>query len=303
MKKAFTLIELLVVIGILGILIGTLVASFGGSTEKARTVKCATNMKNLAAAAITEGYPFAQSAQYVDMDTSRTGNGICYRVHRGWLSYLDSNAKYPLSGNPGAFAQVSFASDNDEEKLHALTNGAIWKAVGGSHDSYLCPAFVAECRKAGVQNPGWSYQMNAYFGYEKASGKALSTKNDVIKFPTHADRRLLFAEIPALTLKPKDAKETGVNQLPPVNLTGANGTPECDGCLLYKSKGGNESIGFNHRRNRQIVGHVAFADGHVETIIAPKNGNFLDLTDWLCEGRDITYQNGSYEEIKDSKTE
>ena len=61
MKKAFTLIELLVVSGILGILIGTLVALFGGSTEKARTVKCAANMKNLAAAAIAEGYPFAQS--------------------------------------------------------------------------------------------------------------------------------------------------------------------------------------------------------------------------------------------------
>ena len=302
MKRAFTLIELLVVIGILGILIGTLVASFGGSTEKVRTVKCATNMKNLAAAAIAESYPFAQSAQYIYTEISRQGDDISYGVHRGWISYLDQNTKYPLS-SPGSFQQCSFASKNDDEKLHALTNGAIWKAVGGSHDSYLCPAFVAACRKAGVQNPGWSYQMNAYFGYEKESGKALSTQNDGVNTPTRADRRLLFAEIPALELKPKDAKQTGVSQLPPVNLTGENGTKECDGCLLNKAKGGNESIGFNHRRNRQIVGHVAFADGHVETIIAPKNGNFLELTDWLCQGKDITYQNGSYEDIKDSQAE
>ena len=304
MKKAFTLIELLVVIGILGILIGTLVASFGGSTEKARTVKCATNMKNLAAAAIAERYPFAQSAQYIDTDTSRqSSGGLVYRVHRGWISFLDMNAKYPLQGGPGSFAQCSFASGNDDEKLHALTNGAIWTAVGGSHDCYLCPTFVNECRKVGVQNPGWSYQMNAYFGYEKEPGKALSTRDDGVDHPSRADRRLLLAEIPALTLKQKDMNQTGVNALPPVNLTGANGTKECDCCLLPKSKGGNESIGFNHRRNRQIVGHVAFADGHVETIIAPKDGNFLELTDWLCSGTDVVYREGSYEEIKDSQTE
>lgn len=301
MKRAFTLVELLVVIGILGVLIGTLVASFGGSTERARTVKCATNMKNLAAAAISESYPFAQSAQYMDTDTSRKGNkgGLIYRTHRGWISYLDQGVKYPLT-SPGSFTQCSFASSDDKEKLHALTNGAIWKAVGGSHDCYLCPSFVAECRKAGVQNPGWSYQMNAYFGYEEEKGKALLTKHDGVDHPSRADRRLLFAEIPALTLKPKDANQTGVSDLPPINLTGGNGTPACDGCLLCKTKGGNESIGFNHRRNRQIVGHVAFADGHVETIVAPKDGKFEDLTSWLCEGTDVVFQNGSYEEIKDS---
>ena len=302
MKRAFTLIELLVVIGILGILIGTLVTSFGGSTERARTVKCATNLKNLAAAAIAESYPYAQSAQYIDADTSRQGDGVCYNVHRGWISYLDKDTKYPLK-SPGSFVQCSFASQNEDEKLHALTNGAIWKTIGGSHDSYLCPAFVAACQKVGVHNPGWSYQMSAYFGYEKQSGKALATRSSGVNRPSRADRRLLFAEIPALELKSKDAKKTGVSQLPPVNLTGDNGTKECDSCLLYKSKGGDESIGFNHRSNRQIVGHVAFADGHVETIVAPKKGNYVDLTDWLCEGKDVTYQDGSYDEIKDSLTE
>ena len=87
---------------------------------------------------------------------------------------------------PGSFAQCSFASSDDREKLHALTNGAIWKVVGGSHDCYLCPLF---------------------------------------------------------------------------------------------------------------------ADGHVETIVAPKDGKFEDLTDWLCEAKDIVFRNGSYEEIKDSVAE
>lgn len=302
MKRAFTLVELLVVIGILGILIGALLPAISGSTDKARMVKCATNLKNLAAAAIAEKYPFAQSAQYVAADTSRMGNGICYRTHKGWISFLDRDTKYPLT-SPGSFTQCSFAGD-DEDVRYALTNGAIWKVMGGNRSSYLCPAFVDACRKVGVKNPGWSYQMSAYFGYEKESGAAKSTAGDGInQFVSRADRRLLFAEIPALELKSKDSAQTGVTSLPTVNLTGGSGTPECDSCLLYKSKGGEESIGFNHRRNRQLIGHVAFADGHVETIAAPKNGNFVDLTDWLCNATDVVYRDGSYEEIKDSETE
>ena len=299
MKKAFTLIELLVVIGILGILIGTLVAAFGGSTDRARTVKCAAHIRNLAAAAISENYPFAQSAQYIATDISRSGNGICYRTHRGWISYLDQGAPTSLS-DPGSYQQCSFASTDEKEKLHALTNGAVWKSLGGNRDTYLCPEFVKECRRAGVPNPAWSYQMNAFFGYEREPGKALSTSSeDQVDRRSRADRRLLFAEIQAIELKPKD-RGAGINSLPPVNLTGGNGTPECDSCLLYKSLGGNESMGFNHRRGRQIVGHVAFADGHVETIAAPKNGNYLELTDWLCRGLDVVYKNGDYDEIKNS---
>ena len=295
MKRAFTLVELLVVIGILAILIGTLVASFGGSTEKARTAKCASNLKNLAAAAIAESYPNAQSAQFVKADPSRRGDGVCYDVHKGWISYLDQGTKYPLV-SPGKFTQCSFANKNARELRYALTNGAIWKAIGGNRSCYLCPAFVAECRKVGVNDPGWSYQMSAFFGYEKESGVANDVKNkDPWRYRSRAERRLLFAEIPALKLS--ELKNVDVSALPDVKLDGDNGTPECDGCLVYKSKGGNESIGFNHRRNRQLVGHVAFADGHVETIVAPKEGNYVELTDWLCTAKDIGYHDGSYEDL------
>ena len=290
----FTLVELLVVIAIIGILTGTLVVAFSGSTEKAIAVKCVTNMRNLANAAIAAGYPPAQSAQFYDADTSRQGDGVGVKVNRGWISFLDKGARYPLS-EPGKFAQCSFANGDDDERTYALTNGAIWKTIGGNRDCYLCPAFVKECRKVGTQNPGWSYQMNAYFGYEPNSGE-VSASSDNAGAPARADRLLMFAEIPAIAYKSGQA-------LPSVNLTGGNDVKECDCCLLYKSKGGNESIGFNHRRNQQYVGHVAFADGHVETIVAPKAGNFLELTDWLCNGKDVIYREGRYEDIDDSQTE
>ena len=298
MKKAFTLIELLVVIGILGVLIGILVASFGGSTEKARTVQCATNIKNLAMAAIAQDYPNAQSALFVTSDPSRGGAGICYNVNKGWISYLDQNTTYPLD-EPATFSQCSFANDNRKELEYAITNGAIWQAVGCNRSTYLCPAFVKACRKVGVNDPGWSYHMSAYFGYEKEKGVANDVRSkDKWTSRSGAERRLMFAEIQAL--EAKDLKNIVVGDLPPVDLTSGNGNKATDSCLLYKSKGGEESIGFNHVRNRQLVGHVAFADGHVETIVAPKEGNFVDLTDWLCTAKDVVYHDGSYEELNDA---
>lgn len=294
MKKAFTLVELLVVVGILGILIGVLVSAFGGSTESARAVKCASNLRNLAMAAIAAEYPPAKSTQYFKTDLSRGGTGGAFHVSRGWLSYLDQGTRYPLEEKQD-FQECSFASPNAEEKWYALTNGAIWRAISGRRESYLCPTFVRECSRVGVNDPGWSYQMSAHFVWRTDSDRLADT------FSARADRLLLFAEIPALALKQSEAKKSGVNSLPPVNLTGGNGTDECDGYLEYKSAGGNESIGFNHRRANQIVGHVAFADGHVETIIAPKSGNFVELTDWLCTGHDISYHDGAYEALQDTE--
>ena len=59
MKKGFTLVEMLVVIGIIGILVGVLVASFSGGTESARNAQCLTNMKNLAGACQSHGMGLA----------------------------------------------------------------------------------------------------------------------------------------------------------------------------------------------------------------------------------------------------
>lgn len=286
MKKAFTLIELLIVITIIGILVATLAASFGGSKEKAEAVKCATNIRNLAMAAISAGYPPAYSTHVMKTDMGRGGVGACYYAKIGWVSWLDKGTTYPIE-SPREFQECSFANTDEEESRYALTNGVLWRAIGGRHESYLCPVFVKACRKKGVHNPLWSYRMNAYFDPWLDTSAVMTT--------SRADKRLLFAEIPALELKPSEARKGGITSLPDVKLDGGNGSPACDGCLQR-----DESIGFNHFRGNQYVGHVAFADGHVETIVAPKNGNFIKLTEWLCEARDIVYHDGNYEGIVES---
>lgn len=312
MKKAFTLIELLVVIAIIAILMGTLLVAGSGSTERGRAAKCATNMRNLAAAAISYSvgnggyFPRAQSSLTMKSDTSANGQGLGYEPVKGWISFLDTGMSYP-SKSKGAATQCSFASANPDEITYALTNGAIWTAIGGNRSSYMCPVFRKACQDAGTLDPGWSYQMSAYFGYDN-SGVTMSDGIKAFEL-ARADRRLLFAEIPCLDPSSADKKsgsggkgQNGGSGMS-VNLTGGNGTEACDGCLVYKSKGGEETIGFNHRGNKRVFGHVAFADGHVEQITAPKGGNYVELTDWLCCGLDVVYRNGEYEEIKNSVEE
>ena len=298
MKKAFTLVELLIVIGIIGILSAVLLVATSGVSDRAKSVKCAANLKSLATSAnsvqTSSGYyPFAQSVAYEGTDYSGGAAAVGYYVHRGWVSWLDAGAKYPAGSEPN-FSQPSYAG-TPLEVTHALTNGTLWRAVGGRRDVYLCPVHVKACQKKGVSSPGWSYQLNGFFGCSKMSATSSGVESGSL---SSAERRVLFAEIPALdpsiSTTKKAMKKAGVTALPTVNLSGGAGDETMDGCLRYKSLGGNESIGFNHVEGKRIVGHVAFADGHVESLAAPKDGNYDDLTDWLCRGLDVSYYNGQY---------
>ena len=303
MKKAFTLVELLIVIGIIGILSAVLLVATSGVSDRAKSVKCEANLKSIAtsinASLMGGSYPFAQSASYIGTDPDGNGVAVVYYVNRGWVSWLDEGAKYPMTSEPN-YPQPSYAGTFDQVR-HALTNGTLWAAVGGRQDCYLCPVHVAACQKSGVQNPGWSYQMSAFFGYNSSAGAS----GDGIQSGSlgRAERRLLFAEIPALKLTAKITSKTGVTALPDVNLNGGVGVEAMDGCLLYKSLGGSESIGFNHIQGKQILGHVVFADGHVESFAAPKDGNFKELTDWLCLGQDVTCYNGKYDKVDTTASE
>lgn len=307
MSEGFTLIELLVVIGILGILATVALTGFSGSTESARASKCMTNLRNLATAVQNFGsangyYPPAGSFE----EFRPSGSGSAYSESRGWISWL-SQGKYGRYNSAeqtkcGSCAVPSLSSVNLDNNRYALTNGALWAYVGKSDASYVCPSHVLECgkKKGGSFVPQWSYVMNSAFRFGPKDGKkkAIVKKDgNHVEFGSlvSADRKLLFAEVPFVSVG-------GSEQVEP-KLSGGDGDPAVDPILNYDSdgRGVREHIGFNHKSGKNYAAHVAFADGHVSKIIMPKSGSIVELTKWLCQGAEISYNGKSYtREVKSS---
>ena len=303
MKKAFTLIELIVVVGIIAILIGTLLATLAGGTESARTAKCLTNMKNLATACNTYAmsvgtYPLAGSVESRSMDMKKsTGDDVAltFKEGRGWLSW-DSRNAYSSESSSHAASGGGFTSaySNDiDARLHALTNGAIWQYVSENADVFVCPLHRKLMR---MLNPQWSYVMNQKFGYDDSKGAKTMLRNAGVEYGKlhRSDRTLMFAE---LQFMPNSEVQINTDSEPGFD----------NDCTLQYSKN-DEIIGFNHPNGKRgLSAHVAFADGHVEKLSIPaapsgsgwtvKLGlnDLKDLTKWLCEGKDVTFNGKRYE--------
>lgn len=306
MKKAFTLVELLVVIGIIAILSGILLVSFGGGTESARNAQCLANMKSLASAVNTYGmsngwYPPAGSFETMGMDTSRGMSNIRrhYYEKKGWISW---NSRRTYASNPQQHAAslswfTSCYNLDETTSEFALTNGVLWKFLSGNRGAYLCPAHNIACGPN--MSPTWTYVMNCYFHWDKSKGRM--PMDDGYWWGIEygklgkADRRLLFAEIPFTDAIATPSKFTD----------SASGTR--NDCTLQNksadSDGDGEYIGFNHKSGKKSVfAHVVFADGHVEKLTLPRNGlsvgDARDLTDWLCRGRDVSFDGTRYRELQ-----
>ena len=300
MKKGFTLVELIVVVGIICILAGILIASFSGGIESARSAKCLTNMRNLAAACQTYGmansfYPAAGSFEKLRIDEGRGDARKVYFGHTGWISW-DCGQSYdsrPQSHVASSSWLTSCYEEDDERSRFALTNGVLWKYVSASSEVYVCPQHRIVCQEKGANTPVWSYVMNSWFMWDDSMGsraKAESEYGREYGNVKNADKRLLFAEMPF------------VEGLGDVDFSAAPGT-EHDCTLQYTSRGGNEIVGFNHSAGKAgRCAHVVFADAHTEKIMMPKDGMTIDdarnLTRFLCEGKDYTLENGRFKELK-----
>jgi len=127
--------------------------------------------------------------------------------------------------------------------------------------------------------------MNGYFGW---SGNPSKYGRKYSSFK-RADKFLLFAELPF------KQELSGEETDPILQYSGGQG-------------GGDECIGFCPKNGKNTVGHVCFADGHVEKFLAPKTGEeseLKDLTKWLCRPRDdqgndfdISFDGKQYHQVR-----
>lgn len=317
MKRGFSLVELLVVIGILAVLMSVAVPQIGKARESARTAQCMSNMRTLAQGCYNaameksyETYPFAGSAEYTKFMTPPGENEerVVYCEHKGWLSWLseDYYARYPSEHRQN---NVAGWGSSEKEVEFAITNGAIWKAVGGNRSCYVCPEIARVNPKI-----GWTYVMNSRFGYDSSHGSdTTSTQDSGIRANglARADRILMFAEIDFSNGSGGGGGGTdqlGSNKTSGSNTSGAKGGgtgTKADGVLEYDDgeSSERERIGFHHISGRKLCGHIAFADCHVERLEKPEKGDLDELTKWLCEGYDITNEGGAYKRIEESQDE
>ncbi len=108
--RGFTLIELLVVIAIIAILAAILFPVFAQAREKARTISCTSNMKQLGAAVMMyvqdydEHFPFGNNwREYTDMCGSKGEIYPYVKNNAVWTCPSDSNwANNPDTGVPDA---------------------------------------------------------------------------------------------------------------------------------------------------------------------------------------------------------
>lgn len=296
MKKAFTLVEMLVVIGILGILMGVLIGSVTSGTDSARAARCLTNMKNLASACQSYGmasghFPLASSVEVMEVQRNGTRVDKRYSEIPGWISWNSQNAYsggYTTSSAASPSWFTSTYSTDEDAREFALTNGVLWKYVSANRDLYVCPDHKIKMNGT----PRWSYLMNSYFRW---AGKDASAKGGAgysgINFADlkRADRKLLFSEIQYVA---------GVYEPKVTNASGM----DCDCTLQYKTDDNSECIGFNHSSGKKnLSAHVVFADGHTEKLAWPRSGMSLselqDLTKWLCEGTDFSFDGNKYKEL------
>lgn len=305
MKKAFTLLELLIVVGIIAVLIGTLIATIASGTDAARAARCLTNLKNLANACnshamATQVYPLAGSVETRAIDRSSTSSSEVRQLFtesRGWISW-DSRGAYQGKTTSHVASGSWFTSAYNQQfdvRQHALTNGALWRYVSENSEVFLCPAHR---RSMSRLNPLWSYVMNERFGYDNTQGSQPKLHSPYIGYGhlSRPDRVLMFAELQFLE-----------NDKVPVNTDPGPGIKN-DCTLQYNY---DEVIGFNHPNGKRgLFAHIVFADGHIEKLSVPASpagdkwsvainrSELEDLTEWLCKGKDISFNGAHYEELK-----
>jgi len=312
-RRGFTIIELLVVIGILGVLLIALLPMVGGSRDSALTAKCKNNMKNLALGVITCAqanehghFPAAGMYRSVDWKSSKKKN---YYPHRPWISnYGDASKLNRSMGTAEPGKVVEFSSESEEEVRMALTNGVIWQAAGSSFEIYRCPVHAREYEKEhSGRQPGWSFMMNQEFGFNLSGDGIHNFMGSSINGAIHVaidskgtrskdayrghDKVLLLAEIQGIEVN--DTKH-GITLRP---VTGGHGA---DAVLDYTQ---DESMGFNHKIGKKNYGgNVAFADGHVDTIMMPTEQTYIkDLTRYLCQGYPVPHDGSRYTPSEDDK--
>ncbi|TWT75140.1 DUF1559 family PulG-like putative transporter [Allorhodopirellula solitaria] len=219
-RPGFTLVELLVVIAIIGILMGLLIPAVNAAREAARRNQCATQLKNLALAAIQHENTKGELPGYLQsygvfpggVDPSDPAGTIDEHVKLGtwtvalmpWLDaqptyeawtedrypILDTSAEFNTNSSPNLAIMQCPSNPNDESdkarNSYISNNGMEPYAGSGTTQGFLVNFEDSMSRANGVFN-------NKYAG-NSASGAAIGPKMRLDDMKDGQGNTMLFSE-------------------------------------------------------------------------------------------------------------
>jgi prepilin-type N-terminal cleavage/methylation domain-containing protein len=141
-RRAFTLIEVLVVVAIIALLVAILLPSLSRAREQARTMACASNLRQL---------------------------------YNGWTMYAhDNEGRYPGSTHDFGLDWLGYDNVGKADNAghaRAPEDGVIWKYMSGQSKAYSCPA---------VSPPRWAEPGYWFYSYKNNAMMAGAKSEQVI---------------------------------------------------------------------------------------------------------------------------
>ncbi len=164
-RKAFTLIELLVVISIIALLIALLLPALGNARESARTVQCASQLRQIAIAKFVYAGDYDDRPPHTKTWIRSATDPVIAAGGSGWNASITPHLWHTAQWTGGG------------NTFDTLADGTLYPYMNNTDAAYLCPTFPAfqdlaarnaaiggdRCSHTGV-TAVYSYSMNTYIG-------------------------------------------------------------------------------------------------------------------------------------------